>query len=211
MWSPMKKSIAKKTDWRISPYEAVVIGVSSGGLEALARVLPALVKGFRLALIIVQHLHPHSDNYLARHLDEKSVLSVQEAEEREAIQPGQVYIAPPNYHLLIEADKTFALDTSAKVCYARPSVDVLFETAADAYGPRLIGIILTGANSDGSQGLKTIKARGGLTIVQDPATAEADAMPKAALAATNVDFVLTLAEIADFLNQISLNQTPPVS
>ena len=198
-----EKFIAKKGEPLAGIYEAAVIGVSSGGLEALSVIVPALTNDFALAVTIVQHQHPHSNNFLARHLHAKSRIPVKEAEEKEVIQPGRVYVAPPNYHLLIEADKTFALDISAKVCYARPSVDVLFETAADVYGDRLIGIILTGANSDGSRGLKKIKERGGLTIAQDPFTAEAAAMPTAAIAAAEVDYVLALPEIADLLNQIS--------
>jgi two-component system chemotaxis response regulator CheB len=183
-------------------YEAVVIGTSSGGMDALTTLLSVLSDTLVLSTIIVQHMHPHSDDFLARHLHEICQLTVKQAEEKEPIAPGIVYIAPANYHLLIEADKTFSLSNTKRVNYARPSIDVLFETAADVYGARLIGIILTGANNDGSQGLKTIKECGGLTIVQDPATAEADSMPKAAIEATTVDYVLSLQEIGVLLNRI---------
>ncbi|MFQ5866186.1 MAG: chemotaxis protein CheB [bacterium] len=183
-------------------FEMVVIGVSAGGSESLRIILSALPGDFLLSIVIVQHLHPNSDNFLACYLNEKSELTVKEADEKESIKAGMVYIAPPNYHLLIEEDKTFSLSISERVNYARPSIDVLFETAADAYGSNLIGIILTGANHDGSQGLKRIKERGGLTIVQDPKTAEVDSMPKAAMAATEVDHVLPLEQIALFLQKI---------
>jgi two-component system, chemotaxis family, protein-glutamate methylesterase/glutaminase len=180
-------------------FEAVVIGVSAGGLEALNVILPALPVDFPIPIIIVQHQHPASDDYLARSLNQKCQLTVKQADEKENIQPCVVYIAPPNYHLMIEDDRTFSLSIDARVNYARPSIDVLFETAADVYGAALIGIILTGANSDGSAGLKKIKQRGGLAIVQDPETATIDAMPKAAIAATAVDYVLRLEQVCPFL------------
>lgn len=199
----MKKSIENGT--KFGTYEAVVIGVSSGGMEALSLLLLLLPEEYPLPVIIVQHQHPHSDDFLARHLDEKCRLTVKQAEEKEWILPGVVYIAPANYHLLIEDDHTFSLSASERVNYARPSIDVLFETAADVYGDRLIGSILTGANNDGSQGLKTIKEHGGLCIVQDPATAEADLMPKTALETTSVDYVLSLQEIGILLSTIGEN------
>ncbi len=203
----MKKSIEKKIDApfpipQSSMYEAVAIGVSSGGMDALSAILPKLSKDFALAVLVVQHLHPHSDNFLSIHLDRQCQVAVKEADEKEPIKPGVVYIAPPNYHLLVEEGKTLSLSTSEKVNYARPSVDVLFETAADVYQSALIGIILTGANNDGSQGLKRIKERGGLAIVQDPASAEAPTMPEAAIKTTDVDHVLSLQEIGELLNQV---------
>jgi two-component system chemotaxis response regulator CheB len=200
----MKKSIEERIKSRI--YEAVVIGVSSGGVEALNILLSSLSEEFALAVIIVQHQHPHSNDFLARNLHEKCRITVKQAEEKEPIEPGVVYIAPPNYHLLIEDDKTFSLSVAKRVNYARPSIDVLFETAADVYRGELIGIILTGANNDGSQGLKKIKARGGLAVVQDPKTAEVDSMPKAAIEATSVDYVLSLQEMGFLLNKLSGKQ-----
>jgi two-component system chemotaxis response regulator CheB len=200
----MKKSIENEID--LGPYEAVVLGVSSGGMEALSTLLPRLPEHFPLPIIVVQHLHPHSDDFLPRYLDEKCRLAVKQAEEKEPVIPGTVYIAPSNYHLLIEQDRTFSLSTAERINYARPSVDVLFETAADAYGAGLIGVILTGANNDGGHGLQCIKACGGLAIVQDPATAEADAMPRAAIAAAQVDYVLSLHEIGDLLIMLGRKQ-----
>lgn len=184
-------------------FEAVVIGVSAGGLNALSAIIPLLPRDFSLPVIIVQHLHPYADDYLAHYLNEKGQLLVKYAEEKENIAAGVVYLAPPNYHLLIEDNKTFSLSIEGPVNYARPSIDVLFESAADVYGPGLIGIILTGANYDGSQGLKRIKEMGGLTIVQDPRTAEMDSMPKAAIAITKVDHILPLEQIGHFLADLS--------
>ena len=183
-------------------FEAVVIGSSAGGIRALSTVLSALPSEFPLPIIIVQHLHPNSDSYLARILEAKCGLKVKQADEKETIADGVVYIAPPNYHLLVEDDRSFSLSIEGPVNFARPSVDVLFETAIYAYRDRIIGIILTGANNDGSQGLKKIKQIGGYVIVQDPTTAEADAMPKAAINITKVDKVLPLEQIGPYLLQL---------
>ncbi len=188
---------------QLATYEAVVIGVSAGGLEALHFLLPRFVKDFALAVMIVQHLHPHSDKFWIGNLDSKCQVTIKQADEKETIKPGVVYIAPANYHLLVEDDKTLSLSVSGRVNYARPSVDVLFRTVADVYGPHVIGIILTGANNDGSRGLKKIKDQGGMAIVQTPATAVVDSMPRAAIEATTVDYVLSLEEIGALLNTIS--------
>lgn len=188
-------------------YEAVVVGVSSGGMEVLNTILPKLPAGFRLPVIIVQHMHSSSDNYFAKSLDKKCRVSVMEACEKDPIKGGTVYIAPPNYHLLIEQDRTFTLEVTPRVNYARPSIDVLFESAADVYNDKLIGIILTGANFDGSQGLKLIKERGGVAIVQDPVTAQADSMPRQAIAVTHVDHVLPPKKIAALLLDLSRHKS----
>jgi two-component system chemotaxis response regulator CheB len=183
-------------------YDIVVIGVSSGGMAALSTILPMLSQDFTLPVIIVQHQHPHADDFLVRYLNEKCRIPVKHAEEKELIEPATIYLASPNYHLLIEQDRTFSFSIAARVNYARPSIDVLFETAADTFGANTIGIILTGANNDGSYGLKMIHECGGLTIVQDPATAEATEMPRAAIEATEVDYILPLAEIGHMLNTL---------
>jgi len=169
----------------------------------LREVLPALAPDFPMPVLIVQHMSRLSEGILSRLLDEVSQVRVKEAEDKESAVPGVVYIAPANYHLLVEEDGSLALSLEERVNFARPAVDVLFEAAADVYGPRLIGVVLTGANDDGSRGLKKIKERGGLTIVQDPATAEADAMPRAAIAASRVDYILPLAEIGPLLNSLA--------
>ena len=184
-------------------YEAIVIGVSAGGMNALSTVLPSLPDDFALPIIIVQHMDPNSRDYLSNHLDRKCSIQVKEAEDKENIMDGVAYLAPANYHLLVEEDRTLSLSVDDLVNYSRPSIDVMFETAADVYKKRLVGIVLTGANADGSKGLTKIKALGGLAVVQDPATAQVDYMPKAAIASTRVDHILSLEEIASLLKKLS--------
>ncbi len=181
-------------------HKAVVIGVSAGGLEVLRMLLPLLPAGFPLPVIIVQHLHPLQDRSFLEILGRSCALEVREAEEKEKALPGVVYFAPPNYHLLMESDATFSLSVDEKVNYSRPSMDVLFETAAETFGPGLIGIVLTGAGRDGALGLRRIKENGGTTIVQDPATAQFSIMPLAAMEETEVDYVMNIEEIARFLS-----------
>ncbi|MBE0647506.1 MAG: chemotaxis protein CheB [Bacteroidales bacterium] len=183
-------------------YQAVVIGSSAGGLHALKTIFESLDGKFPLPVIVVQHMSPDADDYLATFLNSMKKIRVKEADEKEIPKAGVAYIAPPNYHLLMEHDGSFTLTIGERVNYARPSVDVLFETAAEFYGEDLIGIILTGANNDGSLGLKKIKEHGGLTIVQDPNEAESDTMPRTALEMAKPDHVLTLKEIANFLNSL---------
>jgi two-component system, chemotaxis family, protein-glutamate methylesterase/glutaminase len=184
-------------------YSAVVIGASAGGTHALQKILPCLPANFPLPIIIAQHLHPLQDGLAMIHYNGVSTLTVKDADEKEAIRPGFVYFAPPNYHLLIEADHTFSLSIDPKVNYSRPSIDVLFESAANVYGSRLVAIILTGANNDGAEGLRLIKEKGGLIIVQDPQSAEFSLMPAAALQAVQPDFLLGLAEIGSRLAKLA--------
>jgi two-component system chemotaxis response regulator CheB len=183
-------------------YRAIVIGASTGGIEAIRAILMPLQEGFAVPIVIVQHLSPHSDNYMVTHLNGICRINVKEADEKEKILPGSVYIAPPNYHLLLEKDESLSLTVEPKENYSRPSVDIFFESAADAYGDSLIGIILTGANSDGSKGLKRIKELGGLAIVQEPKTAVASSMPKAAIEITAVDYILSLNDISKKLIEL---------
>ncbi len=180
-------------------YQAVVIGVSVGGLTALAELLAGFPATYSLPVIVVQHLHPLQDSFFIEHLNRKTGLTVKEAGDKEPIEAGHVYFAPPDYHLLIEDDRIFSLSVDEKVNYARPSIDILFESAADVFGGNVIGVILTGANNDGALGLRLIKERGGLAIVQDPETAESPLMPQAAVEATQVDYVLALPAIARLL------------
>ncbi len=183
-------------------YEAIVIGVSAGGMKALSVVLSALHENLPAPVVIVQHRMDSPDNYLITYLDNRSHNMVKEAEEKEQLKEGVVYVAPANYHLLIEKSRTFSLSVDELVCFARPSIDVLFETAAATYKDKLIAIILTGANSDGSEGVRKVKDAGGLTIVQNPETAESAVMPLAAIATKSVDFVLELEDIAIFLQDL---------
>lgn len=195
------------------PYEFIVVGASLGGLHALEILLTGLPKDFPVPVAIAQHRHKASDDSLSIVLQRQSALPITEVEDKDTIMPGRVYLAPPDYHLLVEESQTqwdsdgeyrtsvptFALSTEAPVLYARPSIDVLFESAADAYGEKVIGVILTGASNDGTQGLARIKANGGLTIVEEPSTACCATMPKAAIAAVPIDWILPLDEIAPLL------------
>ncbi len=186
-----------------SRYEAVVIGTSSGGLNALKTILTSLDKNFKLPILVVQHMSPSSDSYITVYLNKLCKVKVKEADEKEKIKGGIVYFAPPNFHMLVEENHTISLSVEAKVNYARPSIDVLFETTAYAYKDRLVGIVLTGANHDGSEGLLKIKEFGGYTIVQNPKSAEADIMPISAINKTKPHKIYKLDEIASFLNKIS--------
>jgi two-component system chemotaxis response regulator CheB len=181
-------------------YEICVIGASWGGLRAVGELLDGLPAKLDLAFVVAQHRGADSrPGGLEELLQHHTGYPVSGAGDKEPILPGHVYVAPPDYHLLVERG-SFALSTDERVNFARPSIDVLFETATDAYGDRVIGIVLTGANQDGAAGLARIKARGGVAIVQDPREAEAPVMPTAALAATEADAILPLAEMGRFLH-----------
>lgn len=182
-----------------SSYQAVVIGASAGGLGALSKILGDLPVDYPVPVIIVQHRSKDERNLLEEVLQSKCLIHIRQAEEKEQVLGGAVYFAPPGYHLLIEADRSFSLTCDEPVNYSRPSIDLLFESAADVYDKHLVGIILTGANGDGAGGLKMIRKMGGLTIVQDPGEADFNLMPQAALSAGAVHQVMTLAAIKDFL------------
>lgn len=184
-------------------YEAIVIGVSAGGLSALEIIFKQLDANFCLPILVVQHLSPSSENYLPVHFSARYPQNFKEADDKEEIRSNTIYFAPPNYHLLVEYDRHLALSADERVNFSRPAIDVLFESAADVFADKLVGIVLTGASSDGAVGLEKIKRYGGLAIVQDPKTAEAQAMPTAAIAATDVDHILTLEEIGPFLNSLN--------
>ena len=184
-------------------YRAVVLGVSTGGVEALKRILPALPGDFPLPLMIVIHIAPGSGDGLAMLLDAQSRIRVKEADEGETIVAGTAYLAPANYHLLVEGDGTLALSTDATVNCARPSVDVLFESAAACYGAGLIGVVLTGAGADGAAGLRRIRELGGYALVQDPADAVMDAMPANALAVAGANRMATLERMPDLLQALA--------
>ena len=179
------------------------MGGSSGALEALSTLLPALPARCAIPVAIVVHLPAARPSHLAQVLGARTVLPVREAEDKEPIAAGTVYVAPPNYHLLVERTKTFALSTDEPVLFSRPAIDVLFESAADAYGAHLAGIVLTGASADGARGLSAVKRRGGLAIVQSPDGALAPEMPRAALSMTKADHVLSLPELAALLGRLA--------
>jgi two-component system chemotaxis response regulator CheB len=179
-------------------YDLVAVGASWGGLHALERLLGALPDDFGPAIAIAQHRSPDSTEGLAGMLTRHARRPVVDVEDKEPIERGGIYLAPPDYHLLVEPG-FFALSVEDRVQYARPSVDVLFESVADAYRERAVGIVLTGANRDGARGLARIKELGGVAIIQDPDDAEAYTMPAAALRASAADSVLPLDEIPKFL------------
>jgi two-component system chemotaxis response regulator CheB len=183
-------------------YKAVVMGVSTGGVMALKLVLGALPQYFPIPILVVTHIKPDSDDGLAVLLDSLCSIKVKEADEQETMVSGTAYLAPANYHLLVERNFSLALSIDPAVNFARPSVDVLFESAANAFGPALIGIIMTGAGFDGSKGLLKIKENGGLVIVQDPADAEMDSMPKSALQLLKADHIVKLNEIPELLMKL---------
>lgn len=183
-------------------FKAVVIGVSTGGVSALKLLLGELPANFPLPVLVTTHITPDSDDGLAVLLDTLCAIRVKEADEQEAMLPATVYLAPANYHLLVEHGGNLSLSIDPPVNFARPSVDVLFESAAEVYGPALIGIIMTGAGNDGSNGLLKIKNRGGVTIVQDPADAEMDSMPRSALQLQDADHVVPLKDIPGLLMKL---------
>lgn len=178
---------------------AIAMGASAGALEALSAVLPGLPDDFPTPIFVVVHLPAHHESLMAQLLREACRLPVREAEDKEPIEPGTIYLAPPDYHLLIEPDRRLSLSGEEPVLFSRPSIDVMFETAAEAYGPGLVGVVLTGANSDGARGLRAIRDAGGVGLVQRPDTALASAMPRAALASCPDAASLTLEEIAQYL------------
>jgi two-component system chemotaxis response regulator CheB len=188
-------------------YELLVVGASWGGLHAVGTVLAGLGDHSPAAIVVAQHRGPSSGERLAQLLQRQTALPVREAEDKDELLPGTVYLAPPDYHTLIASDGTIALSTEEHVRYARPSIDVLFRSAAEAYRERCVGVVLTGSNEDGADGLALIKALGGVAVVQDPRTAERGEMPSAAIEATNADLVLPLEEIGLFLRGLLL-ETP---
>jgi len=177
--------------------KAVVVGTSYGGMEAIRNLLMSLPGDFDLPIIIVLHIGPNTINSYTSQLQYKTNRKVKEAGEKEPIRRNTVYFAPPNYHLQIESDFTFSLSTDPKINFSRPSIDVLFETAAWTCRNELTGILLTGSNNDGAAGLHTIKKYGGTTIVQNPETAIAKAMPSSAIELFEPDFVLDIEKMAE--------------
>jgi two-component system chemotaxis response regulator CheB len=182
-------------------YDLVVVGTSWGGLAALRTLVAGLPDSFQMAVTLVQHRHKDSDHLLRTLLQERSALEVCEVEDKMPLEHGHIYVAPPDYHTLVEPGH-FSLSTDAPVRYSRPSIDVTFSSAADSYAHRTVGIVLTGANSDGADGLRRISDRGGLALIQDPATAESRPMPEAARRAVPRARVMSLDGIVDYLGTL---------
>ena len=182
--------------------KAVVIGASAGGVQALLQILPSLPASYPLPVLIVVHVPPDRDNALVSLFQARCQIQVREAEDKEPILPGLVYFAPSDYHLLVEKDGTLSLSSDELVNHSRPSIDVLLESAADAFGSELVGVILTGANDDGARGLQAVVEAGGVTIVEDPAEAYASAMPAASLRASPSAKAMKVAAIASYVSSL---------
>jgi len=182
--------------------DAIVVGASAGGVEALLTIFRRLPRGFGLPILTVLHLPDERRSHLAEVFRSHLAIPVKEADDKETIAPGTLYFAAPGYHLSVESDFSLSLSQEERVFHSRPSVDILFESAADAYDARLAGVLLTGANNDGARGMARIKEFGGLTVVQDPAQALARTMPEAALALHTPDFLLPLPDIGLLLVEL---------
>lgn len=183
-------------------YSAIAMGASIGGLDALSEVLKCLPGNYPLPIFVVLHRLKGSESALSEILGRKVRVIVKEAEDKEEILPGHVYVAPADYHMLIEFDQKISLDFSERVNFSRPSIDVTFESAAMVYQDQLIGVLMTGANNDGSAGLNKIASKKGLTIVQDPDEAFGKVMPQAAIKTVKVDHIKTLRDICRFITEI---------
>lgn len=183
--------------------EILVIGGSAGSLEVILYALPLLKNPLPISIIIVLHRKNNSDSTLTNLFKAKTRIPVKEAEEKEVIRAGHIYIAPPGYHLLIEKNRTFSLDYSEKVHFSRPSIDLTFQTAAETYRESLAGLLLSGANADGAEGLELIKLTGGMVAVQNPKTAEVSYMPQQALDKLEPDYILDIKQVADFINGLA--------
>lgn len=182
---------------------AIVIGASAGGVQALSRILPALPARFSIPVLVVVHVPRRKDNALVELFGAKCAVDVKEAEDKEVLDGGTIYFAPADYHLLVEGDGSISLSSEEAVNHSRPAIDVLFETAADAFGPALTGIVLTGANHDGAQGLKAIGAAGGVAIVEAPETAEVPTMPAAALEQCPSARAMSFDQITTYLQELA--------
>jgi two-component system, chemotaxis family, protein-glutamate methylesterase/glutaminase len=182
--------------------QAVVIGASAGAFDALTGILPHLPMGYRLPVIIVVHLPAEKRSLMAELFRQKCDLSVEEVEDGQPLNSGVIYFAPPDYHLLVEANRTLSLSKDDPVLFSRPSIDVLFESASDVFGADLIAVVLTGANEDGAKGARIISAAGGTVIVQAPEEALVPIMPAAALRSCPDAKVLSLQAIARYLREV---------
>lgn len=182
--------------------DAIVIGASAGGVEALLTLFAELPAHFRLPIIVVLHLPSERRSRLAEVFAQHVAMPVKEVDDKELIASGTLYFATPGYHVSVESDLSLSLSLEDRVHHSRPSIDILFESAADAFGRRLAGVLLTGANADGARGLAQIKEQGGFTLVQDPGTAQAPTMPEAALALKVPDYILSLSEIGQMLTEL---------
>jgi two-component system chemotaxis response regulator CheB len=195
MTSEQNESLVSASD----TFEIVALAASAGGLQALSEVLSGLPADFPIPIAVVQHLDPRHRSLMAEILGKRTKLQVRQAENGDTLEPGTVYIAPPDHHLLVNRDGTLSLSHSEMVHFVRPSADLLFESVAASHKDRAIAVVLTGAGRDGAMGIEAVKKMGGTTIAQNEETAEHSGMPSAAIATHKVDFVLELDEIAPAL------------
>ena len=187
-------------------FEIVAVAASAGGLTAVGRVLESLPRDFAASIVIVQHLDPRHRSLMADILSRRTSLRVKEASDGEFLQVGAVYIAPPNYHLLVNSDRSLSLTSTELVHFVRPSADLLFESVAASFKDRAIAVVLSGSGSDGAMGVKAIKKMGGTVVIQDEKTSDFFGMPGAAMTTGCVDFVLPLAEIAPALVRLVMQK-----
>jgi two-component system chemotaxis response regulator CheB len=187
--------------------EAVVIGASAGAIDALGELLPGLPAGTPWPVVVVVHLPPQKPSLLPALFGRKCALAVREPEDKQPILPG-IWFAPPDYHLLVETTRSFAFSIEPPIHHSRPSIDALFQTAADAYGAGLVGVVLTGASGDGAEGARAIREAGGFVVVQDPTTAEARMMPARAVERAEPQWVASLPEIAEALRTTAMAPGP---
>lgn len=190
---------------------AIAIGGSAGSVDALSQLLPALAADSGVAVLVVVHLPRERDSKLAEIFAKRCRMRLVEAEDKQPIEPGYVYFAPPDYHLLVDRGPAVALSSDELVHYSRPAIDPLFESAADAYSRGLMGIVLSGANEDGAAGLTAVARAGGVTLVQSPAESVASDMPRAAIRAVPASRVLTIAELAALLGGVCQGRYQPAS
>lgn len=188
--------------------DALVIGASAGGIEVLSQLLPALAAGSRLSVFVVLHLPRERPSLLADIFTPKCALQVREADDKEPVQSGTVYFAPPDYHLMLDDGPQIALSSDEPEHHSRPSIDVLFESAADVYGRHLAAVLLSGSNDDGAAGLLRVQRAGGLTLVQEPTSARMAAMPQAGLALCRPDHVLAPPAMAELFRMLSTGDLP---
>jgi two-component system chemotaxis response regulator CheB len=189
---------------KIRNTEVLLIGCSAGGFELLVKLLLKAPKGFPMPIIVIIHRNRKYKSSMEDLLQKKANLTVKLAEDKELIKKGYIYFAPSDYHLLVEPDRTFALDFSEPVLYSRPSIDVTFESVSDVYQDKVIGILLSGANEDGAEGMLTIERKGGIVIAQNPQSAEISVMPQAAVTRCKTIFVMKDEELIGFMNQIAI-------
>jgi len=183
--------------------DAMIIGGSAGSLDVLLKVLPLLDPALSFPIVIVIHRKHGTDSLLPELLSGRTRLIVKEVDEKEPIVAGRIYIAPSDYHTLIEQDHTFSLDYSEKINYSRPAIDATFQTAAEVYKEKLVCLLLSGSNADGVNGLKSVNAWGGIVVIQDPATAQVAYMPEQAALHAKIDYTLRIEDMAEFINLLS--------